>query len=156
MASYGSDTLYGGMLNEVIVAMKSPPIGYQDSSSFDSLFGASVLAWETNSVLTGSNMEFAASLGIDISSDAKYLKFIERVGIGATILEGAMTGLDAYNNGLEAHHVADLGIQAGLYYGFASVPVAGWALGTAYFLGNMYFESTHNGESITEYYLDTP
>ena len=65
-----------------------------------------------------------------------------------------LTVADGIENGFEAHHNADLGIQAAIYGIGASVPVAGWIVGGAFFLGDMYFQSTHNGQSITEYYLD--
>lgn len=89
------------------------------------------------------------------ASDAGYMKWASRIGKGATVLGGLATiGDAAVNGGWQAHHTADIGIQVAIYSLSASVPVAGWLIGGAYFLGDVYFQSTHNGMSITQYYLD--
>ena len=89
------------------------------------------------------------------TSGAGYMKWASRIGKGATVLGGLATiGDAAVNGGWQAHHAADLGIQVAIYSLSASVPVAGWLIGGAYFLGDVYFQSTHNGMSITQYYLD--
>jgi hypothetical protein len=89
------------------------------------------------------------------ASGAGYMKWASRIGKGATVLGGLATiGDAAVNGGWQAHHTADLGIQVAIYSLSASVPVAGWLIGGAYFLGDVYFQSTHNGMSITQFYLD--
>ncbi len=88
------------------------------------------------------------------SSGASYLKAVSRINKIAAGAGAALTILDGVANGFQAHHVADLGIQGAIYGISASVPVAGWVVGGAYFLGDMYFQSTHDGQSITQYYLD--
>jgi len=88
------------------------------------------------------------------ATGAGYMKVVKGVSTGANLLGAGMTIADGYVNGFQAHHAADLGIQAAIYGIGASVPVAGWIVGGAYFLGDMYFQSTHNGMSITQYYLD--
>ena len=81
-------------------------------------------------------------------------KLIKTINLGNNILTAGFTIADGVTNGFEAHHFADLGIQAVIYGISASVPVFGWVLGGAYFVGDLYFQSTHDGKSITEYYLD--
>ncbi len=66
-----------------------------------------------------------------------------------------MTLADGFTNGFQNHHGIDLGIQGSIYVLSAALPVAGWAIGSAYFLGDMYFQNTHNGVSITQYYFDS-
>ena len=88
------------------------------------------------------------------ATGAGYMNVVKQVSRGTAILGAGMTVADGFANGFQAHHAADLGIQAAIYGIGASVPVAGWIIGGAYFLGDMYFQSTHNGMSITQYYLD--
>jgi hypothetical protein len=79
------------------------------------------------------------------------VKGISTLGV---IAGAGLTIADGVANGFQIHHGVDLGIQAGIYGLSATIPVAGWAIGGAYFLGDMYFQNTHNGVSITQYYLD--
>ena len=80
------------------------------------------------------------------------------MGLGYGILANAaaagVTIYDAVTEGLQTHHVADLFVQAVIYDIALGVPVAGWIVGGAYFIGDEYFKNTHNGMSITEYYLN--
>lgn len=88
------------------------------------------------------------------ATTAGYMKVVKGISTGANLLGAGMTIADGYANGFQAHHAADLGIQAAIYGVGASIPVAGWIIGGGYFLGDLYFQSTHNGMSITQYYLD--
>lgn len=127
--------------------------------------GAFGLGWGTKQILMQSavaeargisiagvnNISYLRALG---SGGATYMKYVNSIGTVATIAGAGVTLADGFENGFKAHHAADLGIQAGIYTLSASVPVAGWIVGGAYFVGDMYFQSTHNGMSITQYYLD--
>ncbi len=64
-----------------------------------------------------------------------------------------MTVYDGMSNGWQSHHTADLLITGGFYALSASVPVAGWIVGGAYFVadvGTQYY----TGKSITENLFD--
>jgi len=88
------------------------------------------------------------------AAGAGYVNVVKQVSRGANLLGAGMTIADGAVNGFQAHHAADLAIQATIYGIGASIPVAGWIIAGGYFLGDMYFQSTHNGMSITQYYLD--
>ena len=81
-------------------------------------------------------------------------RFAKNAGTGLAVAGGLITIGDAVANGVQLHHAADLAIDAGIYALSASIPVAGWIVGGAWFLGNIAFQHYHNGQSITEYYLD--
>jgi hypothetical protein len=89
-----------------------------------------------------------------LGSGAWYTKLTSQVSRGSNLLGAGMTLADGAVNGFHAHHAADLGIQSIIYGISYSIPIAGWIVGGGYILGDMYFQSTHNGMSITQYYLD--
>lgn len=136
-----------------------------DYSSLGNNLGAFGLGWGTKELLMQGAV--ASSRGISINNinnisniravgpgAATYMKAVKQVGRGAVLLGGAITIADGLENGFQPHHAADLAIQGSIYALSASIPVAGWIVGGAFFLGDLYFQSTHNGQSITQYYLD--
>lgn len=132
------DTVWGGQLNEVIVS--------RNSSSTEQVAAAIAFGWDTKTML--SQLTAGGNTAGDLAGYLKFLEWGSKVGLGAGI---GLTGYDAINNGgISNYHIADLGTQA-LIYGVAStVPVAGWALGAAYFLGNYYTEQTY-GQGLYEH-----
>jgi len=68
-------------------------------------------------------------------------------------LGSAITVADGVQNGFKVHHVADLAIDYGIYSPAASIPVAGWIFGGAYFIANVIVEAK-TGKSITESIFD--
>jgi hypothetical protein len=76
------------------------------------------------------------------------LKFIGKGFVYASV---GLVLVDAASNGLERHHIAEIGIT-GIIYGIAELsgPV-GWVLGGAYFFGKLVYANYHDGHSITEY-----
>jgi hypothetical protein len=131
------DTVWGGQLNEVII----PPKG----SSAEQTFNAVAFGWDMKTMLS------EIAIGGDAAGmEAQYLKYLEGAGFVGLAIGGAFVFDDIQTKGLHDYHVADLGTQA-LIYGAASVvPVAGWALGAAYFLGNYYTERNY-GEGLYEH-----
>lgn len=131
-------TIWGGQLDEVII----PPKG----SSTEQTAAAVAFGWDMKTMLS----QIAAG-GDAAGMEAQYLKYLERVGLAGLAIGGGVTINNAINNGgISDYHVADLGTQA-LIYGAASVvPVAGWALGAAYFLGNYYTEKNY-GQGLYEH-----
>lgn len=77
----------------------------------------------------------------------KIAKYGNRAGAAVVII-------DATINGPKKHHVADLAIQGAIYGIGLAVPGAGWVLAGGYFIADLTFQATHDGKSITEYYLD--
>lgn len=133
MNNDGSTTMYGGMLNEVVISSNHSSGGYGYSSSG---------GFFSNGFLNDPyfmNSQFWDGSGYGILANA--------AAAGVTIY-------DAVTEGLQTHHVADLFVQAVIYDIALGVPVAGWIVGGAYFIGDEYFKNTHNGMSITEYYLN--
>lgn len=143
-ADWGNYNGFGGpgspiQLREVI-------IGNSNSNSL----GAFQLGWDTKTLLT----EIALGGRTVTTAEATYLGYLTSVGNLANAASAGLTVYDAMDQGLQTHHVADLLVQAVIYDIALGVPVAGWIVGGAYFIGDEYFKSTHNGISITEYYLD--
>jgi hypothetical protein len=81
-------------------------------------------------------------------------KLVEGAGKSLAITGAVLTTLNGITNGWQNHHTADLSVDAAIYIISAEVPIAGWIMGGGYFIGNLIFEHYHNGQSITEYYLD--
>lgn len=156
--SGGRDNGSGGGGNQGTAANST----YNNISNDVGAFG---IGWSTKEVMLQGAV--AEARGISMSSannisniralgatGAGYMNVVKQVSRGTVVLGAAMTISDGVSNGFKAHHAADLGIQAAIYGLSATVPVAGWIIGGAYFLGDMYFQSTHNGRSMTQYYLD--
>jgi hypothetical protein len=78
---------------------------------------------------------------------------VEAVSKKLAILGAAITVADGIQHGFQPHHIADLGVDAGIYALSASIPVAGWIIGGAYFLTNVIVEAK-TGKSITENLFD--
>lgn len=112
--------------------------------------GAFQLGWDTKTLLT----EIALGGRTLTGQEAQYMRYLGATGILANAAASGVTVYDAIENGLKTHHVADLFFQVAIYDIALAVPVAGWLIGGAYFVGDMYFKNTHNGVGITEYYLD--
>ena len=138
MITLPNGTVWGGELNEVII--------YPGGSSTAQTLGAVAFGWDTKTMLS----QLAA--GGDAAGDlAGYFKYLEGVGSAGLALGAGMTLFDAYDKGgLSDYHIADLGTQALIYGVATSLPVAGWALGAAYFLGNYYSEKTY-GQGLYEH-----
>lgn len=131
------DTLWGGQLNDVVI----PPRG----SSAEQAFGAVAFGWDIKTMLS----QLAA--GGDAAGDfAGYLKYLEGAGLAGLAIGGVFVFDDIQTKGLHNYHVADLGTQALIYGAATTVPVAGWALGAAYFLGNYYTERNY-GQGLFEH-----
>jgi hypothetical protein len=161
---YGGQGGYGNpyQLAEVVVTAK--PL----NSSFNNInsgLGAFGIGWGTKELIIQAAVANARGINmVDVnnfsnirilgSTGAGFMDVVKQVSRGANYLGAGLTIADGFANGFETHHAADLGIQAAIYGISASVPVAGWVVGGVYFLGDAYFQSTHNGRSITEYYLD--
>jgi hypothetical protein len=97
------------------------------------------------------NLHYIRALG---TGGAVYMNVVKQIGKGTAALGAVVTLGDGLVNGFQTHHAADLAIQGAIYGIGASIPVAGWIIGGGYVLGDLYFQSTHNGMSITQYYLD--
>jgi hypothetical protein len=135
------------------------------NDKLNKIIGAFGIGWSTKEIIIQgavaeargistakvNNISYIRSLG---ATGAGYMNVVKQVSRVANVLGAGLTIADGAVNGFQAHHAADLGIQAAIYGIGASIPVAGWILGGGYFLGDMYFQSTHNGKSITQYYLD--
>jgi hypothetical protein len=137
-------TIWGGQLNEVIVYHNSDPRS-PNYNSAEQTFNAVAFGWDMKTMLS------EIAIGGDAAGmEAQYLEYLERAGFVGLAIGGAFVFDDIQTKGLHDYHVADLGTQA-LIYGAASVvPVAGWALGAAYFLGNYYTERNY-GEGLYEH-----
>ena len=138
-------TVWGGQLNNVDVYHSSDPRSPNYNSAAET-FAAVAFGWDMKTMLS------QIAIGADAAGmQAQYLKFLE---LGSNAGLGASAGLTVYNafnnGGFEDYHVADLGTQAIIYGAASAVPVAGWALGAAYFLGNYYTEKTY-GEGLYEH-----
>ena len=137
-------------------------------NDFNNGLGAFGIGWSTKEIIIqcavaearGINMALAGKSSFSQvralgASGAGDMKWASRISKGTNVLGGLATiGDAAGNGGWQAHHTADIGIQVAIYSLSASFPVAGWLIGGAYFLADVYFQSTHNGMSITQYYLD--
>lgn len=136
--SVPKDTIWGGQLNDVIV----PP----RSSSAEQAFGAVAFGWDIKTILS------QLAIGGDaVGMEAQYLKYLEGAGLAGFVAGAGMTLSDVYNQGgFSGYHVADLGTQAFILGAVSAVPVAGWALGAAYFLGNYYSERNY-GQGLYEH-----
>jgi hypothetical protein len=164
-SAYGGQGGYGNpyQLAEVVVTASKPL-----NSSFNNInsgLGAFGIGWGTKELIIQAAVANARGINIvDVnnfsnirilgSTGAGFMDVVKQVSRGANYLGAGLTIADGFANGFQTHHAADLGIQATIYGISASVPVAGWVVGGVYFLGDAYFQSTHNGRSITEYYLD--
>ena len=137
-------TIWGGQLNEVIVYHNSDPRSPNYNSAEQTL-GAVAFGWDTKTML--SQLAAGGDAAGDLAGYFKYLEAGGLVGVAAGAYSTINSGL---TDGWHDYHTADLGTQA-LIFGAASVvPVAGWALGAAYFLGNYYTERTY-GEGLYEH-----
>lgn len=146
--SYNPSVTYdlnGGHLGGLTIFYGPPKQDYSKA------LGAFQLGWDTKSILTSAAFEGTANL---TAAEAQYLKYISGIGNLAAAAAVLETGVDGFINGYKTHHVADLFVQAVIYDVALAVPVAGWIIGGAYFVSDQYFRSTHNGKSITEYYMD--
>lgn len=164
----------GGIVGQEVVVTKNSYASAQSGggatgdptyNNVNTGLGAFGIGWSTKEIMIQGAVADARGISMakvnNISNirtlgatGAGYMKVVKGVSTGANLLGAGMTIADGYVNGFQAHHAADLGIQAAIYGIGASIPVAGWIVGGAYFLGDMYFQSTHNGMSITQYYLD--
>jgi RHS repeat-associated protein len=89
-------------------------------------------------------------------SNAKIFGAGEAVELGGKVLAGvgaAFTIADGMQNGFKAHHAADLTLDVTIYAISAEIPVAGWVVGGAFFIGNLISEH-YTGKSITENAFD--
>lgn len=137
-------TVWGGELNNVNVYQNSDPRSPNYNSAAQTL-GAVAFGWDTKTMLS----QLAAS-GDAAGDLAGYFKYLEAGGLVGVAVGVASTAVDINEKGWHDYHTADLGTQA-LIFGAASVvPVAGWALGAAYFLGNYYTEQAY-GEGLYEH-----
>lgn len=112
--------------------------------------GAFQFGWDFKSILTSAAFG-AKELTI---AEAQYIKYLSGVSNIANAAGVVLIGADVLENGFKLSHVGDLFVQAVIYDTALAVPVAGWIVGGAYFVGDQYFKSTHNGMSITQYYLN--
>ncbi len=157
----GESELWGN-IQEVVMGKKKPD---PTLSKIGTGMGAFSFGWGTKELMIQSVV--AQSRGISIASvnnisnmrvlgqaGARYMNVVSKVSKGSAALGFISTAADGWSNGWQNHHTADLAIQGTIYAISASVPVAGWVVGGAYFLGDLYFQYTHNGMSITQYYLD--
>ncbi len=130
--SVPKDTIWGGQLNEVIVS--------RNSSTTEQTAAAVAFGWDLKTMLS------QVAIGGDAAGmEAQYLSFLEKGGYLGLATSAGLVGLDiAGNGGVSAYNVADLGTQALIYGAISVVPVAGWALGAAYFLGNYYTERNYS------------
>lgn len=132
-----TDTFLGEKLREVVVG---------NNSSATQTLGAVAFGWDLKTMLS----QLAVGENA-VGMEAQYIKYLENVGVVGLVVSGALTGYDVIKNGsIEDYHIADLGTQALIYGAATTVPVAGWALGAAYFLGNYYCEKTY-GEGMYEH-----
>jgi hypothetical protein len=148
--SYNPSVTYdlnGGHLGGLTIFYGAP----KPVSDISKPLGAFQLGWDTTNILTAAAFEGTAKL---TAAEAQYLKAIAGIGNLANAAAAGITAYDAVKNGLKSHHVADLFVQTVIFDVALAVPVAGWIVGGAYFVSDQYFRSTHNGKSITEFYLD--
>jgi RHS repeat-associated protein len=128
---------------------------YLDRGGLDAaaaIVGGANLAFETTELMTIGTQKLANTFAGTKSEVLTAGRLGKTVGKAFLVADVALTFADAYvNDGeLKRHHIADIGIS-GIIYGVAEIsgPV-GWILGGAYFLGNEWYKSEHEGRSITE------
>jgi hypothetical protein len=134
-----TDSFYGESLSGVVVG------GNYSNSSFGGTFGAVAFGWDTKTMLS----QLAA--GGDAAGDlAGYFKYVEGVGIIGLAVGAGITTNDAMKNGWHDYHIAELGTQAMIFTIGMSIPVAGWALGAAYFAAD-YYSKQNYGEGLYQH-----
>jgi hypothetical protein len=136
-----TDEFLGEKLREVIVG---------NNSSGAEALGAVAFGWDMKTMLS------QIAVGENpVGFEAQYIKYLEwgsKVGLGAS---AGLIAYDAINKGaISDYHVADIGTQALIYGTATAVPVAGWALGAAYFLANYYTEHNY-GQGLYEHLSST-
>jgi len=136
-----TDEFLGEKLREVIVG---------NNSSSAEAFSAVAFGWDMKTMLS------QIAVGENpVGFEVQYIKYLERVGLAGLAIGGGVTINNAINNGgISDYHVADLGTQALIYGAATTVPVAGWALGAAYFLANYYTEHNY-GQGLYEHLSST-
>jgi hypothetical protein len=131
-----TDTFLGEKLREVIVG---------NNGSAAEAFGAIAFGWDIKTILS----QLAVGENA-VGFEAQYLKYLEAgslVGVAAGAYSTINSGL---TDGWHDYHTADLGTQALIFGAASAVPVAGWALGAAYFLANYYSQQNY-GQGIYEH-----
>lgn len=137
-------TVWGGQLNNVDVYHSSDPRSPNYNSAAET-FGAIAFGWDIKTILS------QLAVGGDAAGDlAGYIKFLEAGGLVGVAAGAYNTINDGLTNEWHDYHTADLGTQALIFGAVTTVPVAGWALGAAYFAGNYYTEKTY-GEGLYEH-----
>ena len=137
MITLPNGTVWGGELNEVII--------YPGGSSTAQTLGAVAFGWDTKTMLS----QLAA--GGDAAGDlAKYLKYVEGVGYVGLAVGAGITTYDGLSNGWQDYHTAELGTQVMIFAIGMSIPVAGWALGAAYFAADYYTKQNY-GEGLYQH-----
>ena len=84
----------------------------------------------------------------------KYFKTASKFGTRLSYLGLGMTAYDGLSNGWGNSHSADMLIQSSLITVSAINPVVGGVAAGIYFIGDLGFQYFHDGQSITQYYLD--
>lgn len=131
-----TDTFLGEQLREVIVG---------NNSSASQTLGAVAFGWDLKTMLS------QLAVGGDTAGDfASYFKYLEAGGLVGVAAGAYNTINDGLTNEWHDYHTADLGTQALIFGAVTTVPVAGWALGAAYFAGNYYTEKTY-GQGLYEH-----
>jgi hypothetical protein len=137
-------TVWGGELNNVNVYHTSDPRSPNYNSATET-FAAVAFGWDIKTMLS------QIAVGGDTAGDfASYFKYLEDAGVVGLAVGSGMTIKEGLKDGFHDYHVADIGTQALIYGAVSTVPVAGWALGAAYFLGNYYTERNY-GEGLYEH-----
>jgi hypothetical protein len=137
-------TVWGGELNNVNVYHTSDPRSPNYNSAAET-FAAVAFGWDIKTMLS------QIAVGGDTAGDfASYFKYLEDAGVVGLAVGSGMTIKEGLKDGFHDYHVADIGTQALIYGAVSTVPVAGWALGAAYFLGNYYTERNY-GEGLYEH-----
>jgi RHS repeat-associated protein len=84
----------------------------------------------------------------------KYFKSASKFGTRLSYLGLGLTAYDGYSNGWQNSHSADMLIQSTLITISAINPVVGGVAAGVYFIGDLGFQHFHNGQSMTQFYLD--
>ena len=134
-----------------------------DLAKLQTILGALGTSTGLTQVLIDGYVAQRVSVNISSLKNADYLQVVGKEGastmkvfkIGGGVIAGLDMAATIYDgvtntNGWGLHHTADLFITGATALGG---PV-GWLIGGIYFIADQSFQSTHEGQSITEYYLD--